>query len=233
MSNTNYRKIWENNFGKIPLDEQGRSYEIHHIDGNRKNNKISNLVCVSIEEHFNLHFVQQDWAACQAILMRLNNTNDEIRLMALLENKHRVENGTHPWLKKNRRGKMGNEFNSNSSSIMQKKRIINGTHNWLRENGGGKKTSELNKKRIENGTHNFLGPETNQKRIDAGTHNFLGKGNEVREKNKADCNREIVLKIKEIKNKFNLKLGSGWVNKSTESLEILYNQLLEKYNEQL
>lgn len=54
----NYRKLWENNYGEIPRDEKGRSYEIHHIDGNRNNNKLSNLICVSIEEHYNIHLNQ-------------------------------------------------------------------------------------------------------------------------------------------------------------------------------
>ena len=26
----NYRKLWESNFGTIPSDEFGRTYEIHH-----------------------------------------------------------------------------------------------------------------------------------------------------------------------------------------------------------
>ena len=29
----NYRKIWVERHGPIPLDENGRTYEIHHIDG--------------------------------------------------------------------------------------------------------------------------------------------------------------------------------------------------------
>jgi hypothetical protein len=33
-----YRKIYEQNYGHIPKDSAGRTYEIHHIDGNHKNN---------------------------------------------------------------------------------------------------------------------------------------------------------------------------------------------------
>jgi hypothetical protein len=33
-----YRKIYEQNFGPIPKDGDGRSYDVHHIDGNRNNN---------------------------------------------------------------------------------------------------------------------------------------------------------------------------------------------------
>jgi hypothetical protein len=51
----NYRKIWENHNGKIPVDERGVTYDIHHLDGNRKNNNISNLVCVSIDDHYKIH----------------------------------------------------------------------------------------------------------------------------------------------------------------------------------
>ncbi len=32
---TIYRKLWEINYGEIPKDEFGRTYEIHHLDGIR------------------------------------------------------------------------------------------------------------------------------------------------------------------------------------------------------
>jgi hypothetical protein len=54
----NYRKIWENYHGKIPFDSDGRVYDIHHIDGNRKNNDINNLICLSLEDHYKLHLQQ-------------------------------------------------------------------------------------------------------------------------------------------------------------------------------
>lgn len=73
----NYRKIWEAYHGSIPEDQLGRKYEIHHIDGNRKNNDISNLKCLSIQEHYNLHKEQGDWMACYKIRMRLNLTKEE------------------------------------------------------------------------------------------------------------------------------------------------------------
>ena len=43
-----YRKIYENHYGTIPKDENGRSYEIHHIDVNHSNNDLHNLKLVSI-----------------------------------------------------------------------------------------------------------------------------------------------------------------------------------------
>lgn len=46
-----YRKLWEKlNGKKIPL-----SYHIHHIDNDKTNNSIENLLCVSPEEHFEIH----------------------------------------------------------------------------------------------------------------------------------------------------------------------------------
>ena len=47
----NYRRIWEENFGPIPKDELGRSYHIHHIDGDHDDNSLDNLQCVSMQEH--------------------------------------------------------------------------------------------------------------------------------------------------------------------------------------
>jgi predicted transposase YbfD/YdcC len=67
----NYRKLWEKHYGTIPKDDKGRSYEIHHIDGNRKNNSLSNLRCISIEEHYSIHKEQQDEIACHAIRLRM------------------------------------------------------------------------------------------------------------------------------------------------------------------
>jgi hypothetical protein len=59
----NYRWVWEKNFGPIPKDENGVSYQIHHIDGNRANNDLSNLMCISLEEHIEIHKKQKDWAS--------------------------------------------------------------------------------------------------------------------------------------------------------------------------
>lgn len=66
-----HRQIWEKNFGIIPKDENGVTYEIHHIDGNNKNNELSNLKCVSLQEHFDIHYEQGDWFACKLIMQKL------------------------------------------------------------------------------------------------------------------------------------------------------------------
>jgi len=89
-----YRKIWEaHNNLKIP-----EGYEIHHIDGDHSNNDPSNLLCVSIQEHLEIHTEQEDWGAAQAILMRMSNS-DGIREAASKAQKKRWEEGTHNFQK--------------------------------------------------------------------------------------------------------------------------------------
>lgn len=77
----NYRKIWETTHGPIPIDENGVTFDIHHIDGNRKNNTIENLQCVSLIEHYEIHlskflidFNPKDFAAIVFLSNRINKT---------------------------------------------------------------------------------------------------------------------------------------------------------------
>lgn len=75
----NYRKLYKSVFGEIPKDDLGRSYEIHHIDGNHNNNSIENLLCVSIEEHYNIHLSQGDFAAANLIAERINTPSLKLK----------------------------------------------------------------------------------------------------------------------------------------------------------
>jgi hypothetical protein len=92
-----YRKIWEQHYGPIPKDENGRSYEIHHIDGNRSNNHIDNLKCVSIKEHYNIHHSQKDWTACLLISERMIISTEEKSILAKNHVKKQLQQNTHPW----------------------------------------------------------------------------------------------------------------------------------------
>ena len=71
-----YRSIWEKPSCRIP-----DGYEIHHIDGNRVNNKIDNLMCVSIEEHYSIHYRQGDYMACSIMSKRMQLTPEERKEM--------------------------------------------------------------------------------------------------------------------------------------------------------
>ena len=55
---SNYRKIYESHYGKIPKDKDGRSYQIHHIDGNHNNNHNTNLKSLTEKEHYEIHITQ-------------------------------------------------------------------------------------------------------------------------------------------------------------------------------
>lgn len=146
-----YRKIYEQHYGPIPKDSDGRSYEIHHIDGNPLNNDPLNLAAVSIQEHYDIHYSQGDWAACRFIAIhRMNKTSKEISELSKKAQLKRIEERTHNFL------------NGDYQRKNQLKRLEEGTHNFL-----GK---DSNAERIKNGTHNWLGPSGNKARIDAGTH---------------------------------------------------------------
>ena len=93
-----YRKLWENNRGPIPKDELGRSYEIHHIDGNRKNNDLSNLMCVSIEDHYRIHLDQKDYEAACMIAERLHFSKEKLDDLYKLS-KTVYKKGHIPWNK--------------------------------------------------------------------------------------------------------------------------------------
>jgi hypothetical protein len=106
-----YRQIWEEyTQNKIP-----DGYEIHHIDGNRANNNPDNLVCVSIEEHLEIHIKQEDWGAVQAILARLDTDTTLLKLAASKAQKERWIKGTHNWQIKENKRKL------NASASMQKR----------------------------------------------------------------------------------------------------------------
>ncbi len=115
---TNYRKIYEQYYGKIPKDVNGRSYQIHHIDGDRSNNNINNLKCVSITEHYDIHYKQQDWGACYLLGRKMKIPSNELSELARQQQKKRVKLGIH--------NQLGGKY--------QKERVENGTHNWLAEN---------------------------------------------------------------------------------------------------
>lgn len=166
-----YRKIWESHYGPIPKDSEGRSYEIHHIDGNHKNDSIENLKLVTIQEHYDIHFEQDDYGACLAIIMRMNVPvelskklqSDLSRKVAL----RRIAEGTH-------------NFSSELSKEVQTRRLQEGTHNFQGEQGS-LNAVQRNKKLVESGKHPWAGEQGSEhnkrvagERMKNGTHNFQG-----------------------------------------------------------
>ena len=88
-----YRRIWEEANGPIP-----DGHEIHHIDGDRSNNALSNLACLSLQEHYDVHYSQGDWGACSLLGRRLRHTPEELfevqSKMASDNCRKQIENGT-------------------------------------------------------------------------------------------------------------------------------------------
>lgn len=175
----NYRKIYEHHHGTIPKDEQGRSYHIHHIDGNRLNNNPSNLVAVSIEEHYNIHLSQGDLNACLILSNQLNITGEELSNIARERNRQLVEQGKHPFQQ--------SEFiqqNKERSRQLANKRVQDGTHHFLDK----EMATARNLRWSQEGTNPFLNcgdwvRERNLQQVKDGTHPFLNQGAKVRERN--------------------------------------------------
>lgn len=128
MSNYKYTKIWKENFGDIPIDENGRIYEIHHIDNNRNNNNIENLLCLSIKEHYDIHYINGDYGACVLIAKRIGlpiNHISNIQKGIKRPGIGGVKKGTIPWNK----GKTGynlilTEEGQHNKNVSLKKRSI-------------------------------------------------------------------------------------------------------------
>lgn len=171
-----YRKIYENHYGIIPTDQFGRTYDIHHIDGNHKNNNYNNLKAVTIQEHYDIHYKQKDYSACLIMSNRMNLSSTEISDLSRHLANERLENGTHHFLDKNWQSNATKKAIQNGThnflgGELQRKRIKNNNHPFVGENN-------ISKKRVNDGTHHFLGgkiqTETNKKRVLNGTHNLLG-----------------------------------------------------------
>lgn len=153
----NYKKIYKQHYGKVPKDEFGRSYDIHHLDGDHNNNSIENLVAVSIQEHYNIHYQNEDWGACVLIGLRMKKSPEELSKLNSLSALKRVENGTHYWKSENHALKTKQRINE---------AVANGTYHML----GGEVQSALQKRRSAAKEHQWNGPNSNLSMLENGTH---------------------------------------------------------------
>lgn len=114
-----HRKLWENIHGKIPVDVNGRTYEIHHLDGNHNNNDIENLACLSIDDHYKIHYDNGDYGACVMIAKRMLVSPEfisNIQRGVKRPGVGGVKKGTIPWNK----GKPGYTLNMSESGKLKK-----------------------------------------------------------------------------------------------------------------
>lgn len=190
---SDYRKIYEQHYGPIPKDENGRTYEIHHIDGDSSNNDPHNLKAVSIQEHYDIHLAQGDWAACMLISDRMNLSHAEKSRLAKLNVQRQIAEGIHPFYGENhpskRRVKEGTHHFQDINFIeinkqRQDQRVAQGIHLFVTNNPvysrvqsgeHARDSRDQNLKRVADGTHNFVTNNPNMKRLQDGTHNFLNE----------------------------------------------------------
>lgn len=141
----NYRTLWEKHYGEIPKDSDGRSYEIHHKNGNHKDNRIENLECVTIKEHYDIHYNNGDYGACVMIAKRMNLSIDfisQIQKGVKRPGVGGVKKGNIPWNK----NKKGYELHS-----VETKKILS-------EKSSGEKNpkSKLTEKNVRNIIETYL-----------------------------------------------------------------------------
>lgn len=173
-STTRYRKIYQEHYGPIPKDADGRSYEIHHIDNDHSNNVYTNLKCVSIQEHYDIHYLQCDYGSCFAIATRMRSTHEELSELARKVANKKLREGTHPFQTPGHQQRA-----MEAANIINKKRILEGSHNFQ----GGSIQRKTTRRRVADGTHHTLrrpdGTSLSSDRVAAGTHHWVG-GDAVR-----------------------------------------------------
>lgn len=184
--NINYRAIYEAHHGPIPREPDGRSYEVHHKDGNCFNNHPSNLVALTIQEHYAVHADVEDWRACHAIAIRMKLSHAEISALAKKSltqrvnpfakrpdgssvSKDKVENGTHHLLKRSDGSSVASDLVKAGTHHLLRRpdgtshatdAVLAGTHNFLKREDGTSQSQEAARARVKKGFHNFQGDDS-------------------------------------------------------------------------
>lgn len=123
---TNYRRIYEKYHDVILSSD----IDIHHIDGNRKNNDIDNLLAVTREEHIKIHLEQGDHGAANLLSKGKVDVSGERNPMYGTEPWNKGKTGLIPWNKgvtgyknkypKNVKRKVTNKTKKARSEIMKR-----------------------------------------------------------------------------------------------------------------
>jgi hypothetical protein len=156
-----YRRIYENHNGPIPKDETGRTYDVHHLDGNRQNNSLDNLIALSIQEHYYIHYQQGDYSSCWLLGKKMGMSHQQQSELMTKSARTRVENGTHPFQRRNDGTSLAGDMVKEGRHPLQRRadgssssmdRIKNGTSPFCRRADGSTIASDM----VKAGTHPFL-----------------------------------------------------------------------------
>lgn len=93
-----HKKVYREHYGPIPKEPNGRSYHIHHIDGDHSNNSPENLQAVTAKEHRAIHKAQGDYYAALRLSSRHEHTGAELSELARIANNKRIAEGKHNWV---------------------------------------------------------------------------------------------------------------------------------------
>lgn len=154
-----YRKIYESHYGLIPKEENGRSYEIHHIDGDSNNNEPANLVALTLQDHYDIHYAQQDYIACFLIAGKLGKTPTEMFILKSKAEQKKVIEGRHNLLKREDGTSVSSDF------------VKTGKHPFVRRPDG----SSLTMDRVLSGTNPFTKIGAEHPKYLSELHSFRNK----------------------------------------------------------
>jgi hypothetical protein len=182
------RKTYKKYHGSIPKEDDGRTYEIHHVDGNWQNNDVSNLVALRIQDHYDVHFAQEDWGACSRIAGRMSKSTEEIAELSRKQMRELVDSGNHLFTNSEWQSNNAQERVKNNTHNLQGERnpchkmIEEGTWHTLKREDG----SSLSSDRVKEGTFHMSKPEYREgmsriqnEKVSNGTHGWLGESNPV------------------------------------------------------
>ena len=169
----NYRKLYKEFYGEIPKDENGRSFEIHHKDGNSHNNSKENLMALSIQDHFNVHFEQGDFGACIKIATKMKLPAGDLSKIVSMSDRNQIIAGTHIFLTP-----AFKESRSTHSSALANELLSLGRHNFQNPKimEKAKQSRErTNNDKLKNGIHHLQAKGKNHPSYDHTVYKFYNK----------------------------------------------------------
>jgi hypothetical protein len=154
----NYRKIYEKYHGSIPTEPNGRTYEIHHVDGDHTNNDPTNLVAITLQEHYDIHYAQGDYGACRLMLMqRIKHSPAEFKKIVSKQQQKRIKDGTHQFT------------SSDWQRENQLKIVASGKHHWTTTQHSNR-VSQIQQTLIKNGKHPLQNGAVTRQQLADGKH---------------------------------------------------------------